>query len=155
MGDLTPQFGSDDADGSADAMRVDAALESLLNERGARLRNYDGMIERVTNATLPVIGSSQSLSLIAMRERRVRWGVGLAIAASVVAAVVVTNFPTNRTVQDALSDVVASTDQGGTVAEPVLVSLLAGSELISADGMQEFVVGDASAMPILRFAIRR
>ena len=57
---------------------------------------------------------------------------------------------TNAATKDAASDVVASTDQGGTGSEPVLVSLLGGSEIISSDGISEFIIDEANAMPILR-----
>ena len=65
-------------------------------------------------------------------------------------AFVIVNLPTNRIGIDATSEIVSSTDQGGTVAEPVLVSLLGGSEIIDADGNNEFVIDEVSAMPILR-----
>ena len=94
--------------------------------------------------------SGKSFNFIAARERRIRWRVGFAVAASLVAAFVIVNLPTNRTGMDAASDVVASTDQGGTVSEPVLVSLLGGSEIISSDGLSEFIIDEANAMPILR-----
>ena len=147
------------------ATPADAELHSLLNARGLRMRDCSGMSERVTRATLPMItsgvnasgvnasgvnASEKSFNFIAARERRIRWRVGFAVAASLVAAFVIANLPANRNGIDATSDTVASTDQGGTVAEPVLVSLLAGSEIISADGTSEFIIDEASAMPILR-----
>lgn len=142
------------------ATPADAELHSLLNARGQRMRDCSGMSERVTRATLPMItsgvnasgvnASEKSFNFIAARERRIRWRVGFAVAASLVAAFVMANLPANRNGIDATSDTVASTDQGGTVAEPVLVSLLAGSEIISADGTSEFIIDEASAMPILR-----
>jgi hypothetical protein len=142
------------------ATPADAELHSLLNARGQRMRDCSGMSERVTRATLPMItsgvnasgvnASEKSFNFIAARERRIRWRVGFAVAASLVAAFVIANLPANRNGIDATSDTVASTDQGGTVAEPVLVSLLAGSEIISADGTSEFIIDEASAMPILR-----
>ena len=142
------------------ATPADAELHSLLNARGLRMRDCSGMSERVTRATLPMItsgvnasgvnASEKSFNFIAARERRIRWRVGFTVAASLVAAFVIANLPANRNGIDATSDTVASTDQGGTVAEPVLVSLLAGSEIISADGTSEFIIDEASAMPILR-----
>ena len=129
------------------------------------MRDCSGMSERVTRATLPMIvsgvyasgvnasgmnTSGKSFNFIAARERRIRWRVGFAVAASLVAAFVIVNLPTKRTGIDAASDVVASTDQGGTGSEPVLVSLLGGSEMISADGTSEFIIDEANAMPILR-----
>ncbi len=142
------------------ATPADAELHSLLNARGQRMRDWSGMSERVTRATLPMItsgvnasgvnASEKSFNFIAARERRIRWRVGFAVAASLVAAFLIANLPANRNGIDATSDTVASTDQGGTVAEPVLVSLLAGSEIISADGTSEFIIDEASAMPILR-----
>ena len=144
---------------------ADAELHSLLNARGQRMRDCSGMSERVTRATLPMIvsgvnvsgvnvsgvnSSGKSFNFIAARERRIRWRVGFAVAASLVAAFVIVNLPTKRTGIDAASDVVASTDQGGTGSEPVLVSLLGGSEMISADGTSEFIIDEANAMPILR-----
>lgn len=144
------------------ATPADAELHSLLNARGLRMRDCSGMSERVTRATLPMItsgvnasgvnASEKSFNFIAARERRIRWRVGFAVAASLVAAFVIANLPANRNGSEAAptSDTVASTDQGGTVAEPVLVSLLAGSEIISADGTSEFIIDEASAMPILR-----
>ena len=139
---------------------ADAELHSLLNARGQRMRDCSGMSERVTRATLPMIvsgvnvsgvnSSGKSFNFIAARERRIRWRVGFAVAASLVAAFVIVNLPTNRTGIDAASDVVASTDQGGTGSEPVLVSLLGGSEIISSDGTSEFIIDEANAMPILR-----
>lgn len=139
---------------------AEAELHSLLNARGQRMRDRSGMTDRVIRATLPMIASGviasgmnisgKSFNFIAARERRIRWGVGFAVAASLVAAFVIVNLPANRTGIDATSDVVASTDQGGTVAEPVLVSLLAGSEIISSDGTSEFIIDEANAMPILR-----
>ena len=158
MSDLTPNF-DPDFDASS-ATPVEAELQSLLNARGQRMQVRSGMADRVILATLPMItsgkvtsekdASEKSFSFIAARERRLRWGVGFAVAASLVAAFVIVNLPTNRMGIDATSDIVASTDQGGTVAEPVLVSLLAGSEIISSDGTSEFVIDEASAMPILR-----
>ena len=141
---------------------ADAELHSLLNARGQRMRDCSGMSERVTRATLPMIvsgvnvsgvnSSGKSFNFIAARERRIRWRVGFAVAASLVAAFVIATFPTNRIGSEATltPDIVLSTDQGGTVAEPVLVSLLAGSEIISADGTSEFIIDEASAIPILR-----
>lgn len=145
---------------ASSATPADAELHSLLNARGQRMRDCSGMSERVTRATLPIIvsgvnasgvnASGKSFNFIAARERRIPWRVGFAVAASLVAAFVIVILPTKRTGIDAASDVVASTDQGGTGSEPVLVSLLAGSEIISADGTSEFVIDEASAMPILR-----
>jgi len=140
---------------ASSATPADAELHSLLNARGQRMRDCSGMSERVTRATLPMIASGvnasgKSFNFIAARERRIPWRVGFAVAASLVAAFVIVILPTKRTGIDAASDVVASTDQGGTGSEPVLVSLLAGSEIISADGTSEFVIDEASAMPILR-----
>ena len=149
------------------ATPADAELHSLLNARGQRMRDCSGMSERVTRATLPMIASGlnasglnasglnasgKSFNFIAARERRIRWRVGFAVAASLVAAFVIATFPTNRIGSEATPtpDIVLSTDQGGTVAEPVLVSLLAGSEIISADGTSEFIIDEASAIPILR-----
>ena len=139
---------------------ADAELHSLLNARGQRMRDCSGMSERVTRATLPMIvsgvnvsgvnSSGKSFNFIAARERRIRWRVGFAVAASLVAAFVIVILPTKRTGIDAASDVVASTDQGGTGSEPVLVSLLGGSEMISSDGTSEFIIDEANAMPILR-----
>ncbi len=148
MGDFTPQSHSGNhSDPSEGLAHADSALESLLNVRGQSIRSRSGMNERVISATLPLISPAYSFKLNAARQRRVRWGIGSAIAASLVAAFVIVQLPTNK---NATSDVVASTDQGGTVAEPVLVSLLAGSEVISSDGTSEFVIDRASAMPILR-----
>ena len=140
---------------ASSATPADAELHSLLNARGQRMRDCSGMSERVTRATLPIIASGmntsgKSFNFIAARERRIRWRVGFAVAASLVAAFVIVNLPTNRTGIDAASDVVASTDQGGTGSEPVLVSLLGGSEIISSDGTSEFIIDEANAMPILR-----
>ena len=153
MSDSKSNFDPDFDDSSATP--ADAELHSLLNARGQRMRDCSGMSERVTRATLPMItsgvnASEKSFNFIAARERRIRWRVGFAVAASLVAAFVIANLPANRNGIDATSDTVASTDQGGTVAEPVLVSLLAGSEIISADGTSEFIIDEASAMPILR-----
>jgi len=150
---------------ASSATPADAELHSLLNARGQRMRDCSGMSERVTRATLPMIASGvnasgvnafgvnasgKSFNFISARERRIRWRVGFAVAASLVAAFVIVNLPTNRTGIDAASDVVASTDQGGTGSEPVLVSLLGGSEIISSDGTSEFIIDEANAMPILR-----
>ena len=160
MSDFTPNFNPDFDDSSATPS--DAELHSLLNARGQRMRDCSGMSERVTRATLPIIASGlnasgvnasgKSFNFIAARERRIRWRVGFAVAASLVAAFVIATFPTNRIGSEATltPDIVLSTDQGGTVAEPVLVSLLAGSEIISADGTSEFIIDEASAIPILR-----
>ena len=160
MSDFTPNFNPDFDDSSATPS--DAELHSLLNARGQRMRDCSGMSERVTRATLPMIASGlnasgvnasgKSFNFIAARERRIRWRVGFAVAASLVAAFVIATFPTNRIGSEATltPDIVLSTDQGGTVAEPVLVSLLAGSEIISADGTSEFIIDEASAIPILR-----
>ena len=160
MSDFTPNFNPDFDDSSATP--ADAELHSLLNARGQRMRDCSGMSERVTRATLPMIASGlnasglnasgKSFNFIAARERRIRWRVGFAVAASLVAAFVIATFPTNRIGSEATPtpDIVLSTDQGGTVAEPVLVSLLAGSEIISADGTSEFIIDEASAIPILR-----
>ena len=140
---------------ASSATPADAELHSLLNARGQRMRDCSGMSERMSRATLPIIASGmntsgKSFNFIAARERRIRWRVGFAVAASLVAAFVIVNLPTNRTGIDAASDVVASTDQGGTGSEPVLVSLLGGSEIISSDGISEFIIDEANAMPILR-----
>ena len=159
MSDSKSNFDPDFDDSSAPP---DAELHSLLNARGQRMRDCSGMSERVTRATLPMIASGlnasglnasgKSFNFIAARERRIRWRVGFAVAASLVAAFVIATFPTNRIGSEATPtpDIVLSTDQGGTVAEPVLVSLLAGSEIISADGTSEFIIDEASAIPILR-----
>ena len=160
MSDFTSNF-NPDFDGSS-ATPADAELHSMLNARGQLMRDRSGMSERVTRATLPMIASGvnasglnasgKSFNLIAARERRIRWRVGFAVAASLVAAFVIANLTANRNGSEAAPtlDVVLSTDQGGTVAEPVLVSLLAGSEMISSDGTSEFIIDEARAMPILR-----
>ena len=160
MSDFTSNF-NPDFDGSS-ATPADAELHSMLNARGQLMRDCSGMSERVTRATLPMIASGvnasglntsgKSFNFIAARERRIRWRVGFAVAASLVAAFVIATFPTNRIGSEATltPDIVLSTDQGGTVAEPVLVSLLAGSEMISSDGTSEFIIDEARAMPILR-----
>ena len=160
MSDFTSNF-NPDFDGSS-ATPADAELHSMLNARGQLMRDCSGMSERVTRATLPMIASGvnasglnasgKSFNLIAARERRIRWRVGFAVAASLVAAFVIANLTANRNGSEAAPtlDVVLSTDQGGTVAEPVLVSLLAGSEMISSDGTSEFIIDEARAMPILR-----
>ncbi len=160
MSDFTPNFNPDFDDSSATP--ADAELHSLLNARGQRMRDCSGMSERVTRATLPIIASGlnasgvnasgKSFNFISARERRIRLRVGFAVAASLVAAFVIATFPSNRIGSETppTLDVVLSTDQGGTVAEPVLVSLLAGSEIISADGTSEFIIDEASAIPILR-----
>ena len=150
MSDFTPNFNPDLDDSSATP--ADAELHSLLNARGQRMRDCSGMSERVTRATLPIIASGKSFNFISARERRIRLRVGFAVAASLVAAFVIATFPSNRIGSETppTLDVVLSTDQGGTVAEPVLVSLLAGSEIISADGTSEFIIDEASAIPILR-----
>ena len=140
---------------ASSATPADAELHSLLNARGQRMRDCSGMSERMSRATLPIIASGmntsgKSFNFIAARERRIRWRVGFAVAASLVAAFVIVNLPTKRTGIDTASDVVASTDQGGTGSEPVLVSLLGGSEIISSDGTSEFIIDEANAMPILR-----
>jgi len=145
---------------ASSATPADAELHSLLNARGQRMRDRSGMSQRVTRATLPMIASGVNASnmntsvkyfnFIAARERRIRWRVGFAVAASLVAAFVIVNLPTKRTGIDTASDVVASTDQGGTGSEPVLVSLLGGSEIISSDGTSEFIIDEANAIPILR-----
>jgi len=145
---------------ASSATPADAELHSLLNARGQRMRDRSGMSQRVTRATLPMIASGvtasnmntsvKSFNFIAARERRIRWRVGFAVAASLVAAFVIVNLPTKRTGIDTASDVVASTDQGGTGSEPVLVSLLGGSEIISSDGTSEFIIDEANAIPILR-----
>ena len=150
---------------ASSATPADAELHSLLNARGQRMRDCSGLSQRVTRATLPMITSGvltsgvnasgmntsgKSFNFIAARERRIRWRVGFSVAASLVAAFVIVNLPTNRSGIDAASDVVASTDQGGTGSEPVLVSLLGGSEIISSDGISEFIIDEANAMPILR-----
>ena len=140
---------------ASSATPADAELHSLLNARGQRMRDCSGMSERVTRATLPMIASGvnasgKSFNFISARERRIPWRVGFAVAASLVAAFVIVILPTKRTGIDAASDVVASTDQGGTGSEPVLVSLLGGSEIISSDGTSEFIIDEANAMPILR-----
>ena len=160
MSDFTSNF-NPDFDGSS-ATPADAELHSMLNARGQLMRDCSGMSERVTRATLPMIASGvnasglnasgKSFNFIAARERRIRWRVGFAVAASLVAAFVIANLTANRNGSEAAPtlDVVLSTDQGGTVAEPVLVSLLAGSEMISSDGTSEFIIDEARAMPILR-----
>ena len=165
MSDFTSNF-NPDFDGSS-ATPADAELHSMLNARGQLMRDCSGMSERVTRATLPMIASGviasgvnasglnasgKSFNFIAVRERRIRWRVGFAVAASLVAAFVIANLTANRNGNEAAPtlDVVLSTDQGGTVAEPVLVSLLAGSEMISSDGTSEFIIDEARAMPILR-----
>jgi len=150
---------------ASSATPADAELYSLLNARGQRMRDCSGLSQRVTRATLPMITSGvltssvnasgmntsgKSFNFIAARERRIRWRVGFAVAASLVAAFVIVNLPTKRSGIDTASDVVASTDQGGTGSEPVLVSLLGGSEIISSDGISEFIIDEANAMPILR-----
>ncbi|MDA1262230.1 MAG: hypothetical protein O3B75_04965 [Planctomycetota bacterium] len=163
MSDSKPNF---DADFDAEAGRpVEAEIQSLLNARGQRMRDRVGIADRVTRSTLPLISSegissegassgwvtsAKPFNLIAARQRIIRWRVGFAVAASLVVAFVIVNLPTNRIGIDATSEIVSSTDQGGTVAEPVLVSLLGGSEIIDADGNNEFVIDEVSAMPILR-----
>ncbi len=158
MSDSKPNF---DADFDAEAGRpVEAEIQSLLNARGQRMRDRVGIADRVTRSTLPLISSegissgwassAKPFNLIAARQRSIRWRVGFAVAASLVVAFVIVNLPTNRIGIDATSEIVSSTDQGGTVAEPVLVSLLGGSEIIDADGNNEFVIDEVSAMPILR-----
>ena len=86
---------------ASSATPADAELHSLLNARGQSMRDCSGMSERVTRATLPMIASGvnasgmntsgKSFNFIAARERRIRWRVGFAVAASLVAAFVIVN----------------------------------------------------------------
>ncbi|MSQ90148.1 MAG: hypothetical protein EXS01_01975 [Phycisphaerales bacterium] len=140
------QFGSDDSESFRPAEGANDGLESQLNARGARLRNREGLAARISSSTLSLIGSEQPWGLLVSRQKFARWGVGLAVAASLVAAVFLMNVSSEPTT----STVVATADRGGTIAEPVLVSLLAGSEWIAADGSEEFVMSESSAVPILR-----
>ncbi|MSR44426.1 MAG: hypothetical protein EXS15_03585 [Phycisphaerales bacterium] len=166
--DQTPSFDESDPDGVSSGFPADStgndpsriesgdyALETQLNARGARLRSCAGLPERVAAATFDLIGTPASLSASMSRMSRMslspaswraRGGAGLAVAASLVAALLLWNVPTPL----AEPVVVVFADCGGTSSEPVLVSLLAGSECISSDTAEEFVIDHASAMPILR-----
>lgn len=141
----SPLSGSDDDDRAGDPQIV-----AMLARRGERMRFREDLASRIATSTMPLIARSPSLKFDSERERYMKWGVGLAAAATVAAAFVLSIRQNDGVVPNWNNESVATVDSGGTVAEPVLVSLLAGSETISADGRLEFVIDDASAMPILR-----
>lgn len=149
-GEESGDFDSDRTRGADDAQ--DRLLEQALNARGAQLRDRAGLADRVMQSN-PLISHSGSYSPVGSIESwKARWGMGLAIAASLVAAVFVTDVFEVRdgSANRAVVASVASADQSGTISEQVLVSLLAGSEVVTDGGDHEFVVDGASAMPVLR-----
>lgn len=150
----SPLSGSDDDDRAGDPQNDDRAgdpqIEAMLARRGERMRFREDLASRIATSTMPLIARSPSLKFDSERKRYMKWGVGLAAAATVAAAFVLSIRQNDGVVPNWNNESVATVDSGGTVAEPVLVSLLAGSETISADGRLEFVIDDASAMPILR-----
>ncbi len=155
-GDESGDFDSDRIRGADDAQN--RLLEQALNARGAQLRDRAGLADRVMQSNPRILrmsgmsGSATHSPVGSIESWKARWGMGLAIAASLVAAVFVTDVFEVRdgSANRAVVASVASTDQSGTISEQVLVSLLAGSEVVTDGGDHEFVVDGASAMPVLR-----
>lgn len=136
-------------DGHGDGDGQQRLLEQALNARGMKLRERDGLADRIRSRTPLTISQRFHTTFTSVDGWRARWGLGLAVAAALAAAVFVSGVFDSRT-SIPPQQVVASADQGGTNSEPVLVSLLAGSEIIADSGTQEFEVDDGGAMPILR-----
>ncbi len=144
--------GGDESGEFDPAHSVNRLLEQALERRGTRLRDRAGLCERIVQSNPLVVRGATRSRVGSMENWKARWGMGLAIAASLSAAVFVTDVFDTRSEGDdpAAAPSVASADQGGTISERVLVSLLAGSEVVTDSGDQEFVVDGGSAMPILR-----
>lgn len=148
MNDSNENSGS--ADDAASGAHFDALLESQLNERGARMRSHSKLSERIIGATYGIVSSAGSMRFRAVRQTQRRWVGGLALAASLLLAFIAVNFFSSRDGKDVSIYVVTSVDRSVPVSEPLLVSLIAGSEQVASDGSQEVFEGDPSVMPILR-----
>ncbi len=142
--------GFDEARSRLSGSSIDVELERLLAVRGRQLRTSDGMVDRITRATLPSVGQRPIRRLLWVNENNLRWGVGLAAAALFAVAFVLTNDPIERTADDGAASVVSSMDSGGTSSEPLLVSLIAGSDTIPTGSSGESDFGAANAMSLLR-----
>lgn len=149
-GDESGDSGSPRTFGAAN--EHDRLLEQALEARGTVLRGHAGLADRVLKSNPLVLQSAGSSSVCSIESWKARWGMGLAIAASLCAAVFVTDVFDVRSehANQVVAASVGSADQGGTISEQVLVSLLAGSEMVTDGGDHEFVVDGATAMPILR-----
>ncbi|MSR69024.1 MAG: hypothetical protein EXS17_01560 [Phycisphaerales bacterium] len=145
---LHPSGGDESEDFHSDHINH-RLLEHALEARGVQMRDRAGLAERVLRSNPLIRRGLDHASVGSIDSWKDRWGMGLAIAASLAAAVFVMNvIDVRRAIPN--QQVVATADSGGTMSEPVLVSLLAGSEVVTDSGDQEFVVDEWSAMPILR-----
>ncbi|MSR28568.1 MAG: hypothetical protein EXS03_03200 [Phycisphaerales bacterium] len=122
-------------------------IEQFLRVRGLSIRIRPGMTDRIHRATVTLIAPGQPrVSSSSSAWFTLRWGAGLAAAASIAAAVFI-----GIMIQPPPSGVaLAAADRVGADSEPILVALLAGSEVVDHDPAfaPEFL--DADAMPILR-----
>ena len=130
-------------DGREGSPEGDHALESMLRQWGEGNRANPELASRVALATAPALVRGTRRATLA---RIGRWSGGLAVAASIILALIIGVDST--TVRS--GSYIASVDSGGAPSEAVLVSLLAGSEVVSFEDSadSEFVIDDA--MPLLR-----
>ncbi len=118
-------------------------LDRLLADWGTDARGRPGLNTRVWMATASTIARTGT-----GRSARAShwWGAGLAVAASIVAALFIGVVPDSA--RDGID--VATADRIDVPSEAVLVSLLAGSEVIEGDDPAASELLAADAMPLLR-----
>ncbi len=147
--------GGDESKAFDDASRADLWLETTLHKRAIALRTREGLTARVTQSTQFLFANGARQRRSRLDGRKARWGMGVAIAASLAGALMVMNvleenhkMPHDRS--GPIDQIVSSADQGGAVSEPVLVSLLGGSDAVLDGGDPHLWLDDRSAMPLLR-----
>ena len=130
----------------------DDAVVRLLVARAESMRQHDLLADRVFRASVRALPAPSDALPFASASRRSssseawRWGAGVAVAASMVAALFV-----GVTTQSARSGHgVSVADRFGVESEPVLVALIAGSELVEHESPSASELLAAEAMPILR-----
>lgn len=111
-----------------DPAPADPVIERLLRERAGRFGAPAGMVDRIVARSTPIVPQSFPMPVAAGRARLQRFALaaGLAIAAGV-SVVAILSSGTGRVAVD-IADAQPDPSAGLTPSEPVLVSLLAGSE---------------------------
>ncbi len=121
-------------------------LSDMLEARARAVRCCDGLTQRVFQASAPLIGRHGLVARSESGARAWSWGAGLAAAASIVLALFVgVSTQTARLGVD-----MTLADRVGGESEPVLVALLAGSEVVEQESPSASELLAAQAMPILR-----
>lgn len=107
---------------------ADPVIDRMLHERAARLHAPAGMVERIVARTTPLAPQTYAMPVGAAhaRLRRFALAAGLAVAAGISVMAILSSRSGRGAIE--LADAQPDPSAGLTSSEPVLVSLLAGSE---------------------------